>query len=567
MNKISLKRGFTVVELMIAVVIVSILGVSVVSFATEQFRLYSVANTRTLLASEVQQQLQMIGDDIRSSSGVAQYNGIPDNNAPQTLLFSDTTGPADQKHYWRSASAQLVLERVPVTAANEPIYDDATTLAGKKDYIVYYVRDNSLYRRVVPADYPNNKEVISTCASNYPAGGCDSDRRLSTNLRNGASGFQVTYLAKNGSTVPTVDPATVQSVSVKLDVETNRSGRTIQVDDTTQVGFRTAKTGNTELDFSASVITGPGGLILNQGSSIYGKNVAVQGRIDITNGGRIGTSANPLSVTVANKGCGTGDNYGKVVCTEDQPIYLYWYSNIVGDVCATGQTTSSWNYNSSIVGGAAGTAYTQGLIRTTPPCVPPDVEVPPFPKASYTGYSTQKLGTEASCDGNNNVKPTTTWTGDTVYTGNVTLSQGCVATMEGNVYITGNLQIDYNAKLLVKNTGRQPVIVVNGGINLFWGAVIETESGGQPPYVISFKSRDSACSASPSCVKITDGTLRANSVNDEVISMSYGSVVSGALFNAYFGTLRIFQTDDIQAGGLAGQRINAGYNGNIILLE
>lgn len=557
--------GFTIVELMVAVAIMAILGVSVVGFASEQLRIYSVANTRTILAAEVQQQLQGISDDIRSSNGVAQYNGIPDNNAPQTLQFTGTTGPADQKYYWRSASGQLVLERVPVTAANEPIYDNATTRTGKKDYIIYYVRDGSLYRRIVPADYPTNKEVITNCASNYSAGGCDSDRRLTSNLRGGVNGFQVTYLAKNGSTVPTADPTTVQTVSVKLDTETKRSGQTIQVDDTAQIGFRTAKNGAEAIEFPASVIAGPGGLFLSQGSSIRGTNVAVQGRIDVENDGKIGTSANPLLVTAANKGCGTGIDYGKVVCSS-QPISLYWYSNIYGDVCARGQTQSTWNYNSSIQPGAVGTPYTQGLINTNPPCTPPDVEIPPFQKSAYTGYATQKQGSDASCDGNNNVKPTTTWTGDTVYIGNVTLSQGCIATMQGNVYITGNLEINYNAKLHINNTGKQPIIVVNGSINLFWGAVVETE-GGDPPYFISFKSRDAACSSSPSCTVISDGTMRKDSVNDETISMSYGSVVSGSLFNAYFGTLRIFQTDNIQAGALAGQRISTAFNGDIILLQ
>lgn len=584
-------NGFTIVELMVTVAVGGLLTVAVVGMFLTMLSQSPVMRARNTLSTNLQTALNRINDDVRRSSNVTTYNLVPDANAPTSKTgYENVPGPetdTDDNYYWRMGENRLLLNQTPIDSSSNPIYDNAQYAVGKKNTIIYYVRDGALYRRVVAAPYGTNSVTTASCTPRVADGGCiQSDIRILDNLKAslGAAAFKVTYYDRNGNVIPYTAkdingndipsysgfPLT-RSIGVEIQLESGSvsGSQTVSLSNSMRMQFRS------ELNVvptpvvnppyvpptngvgEPGLMVGPGGLSM-YGARVMGGDVYVKGKVTAGFNAQIGPSwafwlgGSPVNLNVANIGCGSGTTYPQPCGSGSQPISASAaFAKITGQVCAKDQVDST-----NIVAGGTG----QGLI---PGCVPPDVDLPLFNKADFVTSMTNGvgLGSSVSCSGGS-----TSLAANRTYTGNVSINFFCNATINGSMYITGNLTSSQYARYRVsESVGKvRPVIVVNGKINL--SASIIPNSYGTTPYFISFYSADSTCSNSNSCNSITPAKLKEtldNYTGSAAPVYLYNASATGTSVYAYYGEAMADFFSEI--GAIAGQRVRIETNSSVVL--
>jgi len=583
-------RGFTIVELMVTMAVGGLLTVAVVSMYLTVLGQSPLMKTRNTLSTDLQNALSRINDDVRRSSNVTTYNLVPDANAPTSKTgYTSVPGPSpdtDGRYFWRMGENRLLLNQTPIDASANPIYDNAQHAVGQKNTVVYYVRDNALYRRVIAAPYANNSTVTTACAPAAQGGCIASDTKLLGNLKSslGAAAFKITYFDRNGNAIPYTSkdengadvadysgfPLT-RSIGVQIELESAEtvSGQKVAFSNSMRMQFRS------ELNVipptvvnppyvpptnglgSPGLMVGPGGLTMND-SRIQGGDMYVKGTVLLGWNAQLGGGSwawwlggAPANVNVANVAC-VGASYPEPCGSSSQPINATaTLAKIIGRVCAKDQTNDT-----NIVSTTGGSGLILG-------CVPPDVDTPVFNKSSFVNsMSGVALGSAASCNNGS-----TTLGGNLNYTTDVSIAFFCKATITGNAYITANLTTGTSAELRVaESVGKvRPIIVVNGRITISSTRIVPN-SYGTTPYFISFYSADSSCSNSPTCNVITPTKLKETLDNYSSASSPislWNANASGSSFYAYFGEVDVEFLSSV--GAIAGQRVRTGTSATVLM--
>ncbi len=199
--------GFTIVELVIAMLVATIILVSVVGFIIAITNQHVTTSIRSNLTNSLTTGGNRISQDIRSSINVLSQNAITDAAAPAT------------PGYWQSQASQLVLATTARRTNGESLDG---TYPGYTDNVVYYLRNGSLYRRLLAYDdgMGNNRYTTITCTPEA-GGGCDEDTQILDNV----STLSITYYEADGSVASQADQVRSMTVSVELSVQ--QSGTTI----------------------------------------------------------------------------------------------------------------------------------------------------------------------------------------------------------------------------------------------------------------------------------------------------------------------------------------------------
>jgi hypothetical protein len=313
-----------------------------------------------------------------------------------------------------------------------------------------------------------------------------------------------------------------------------------------------------------SVHSGPGGLILGGSANITNTDVYVNGTITMSGAARIGTESKPVDVYVANIACPQGSNPGPTypsLCTSSQPISIPDWSSvaIIGNVCATGQTQDKFpdspsnNNPPQIRGGSGGAGLMHG-------CEAPPVTPPTYNRAAH------KAAVSITAPANSNTYTCQSWPFDRTWpanlqlNGNVDIGGSCNITISGNAYITGNLTIGGAARITVDDSvgTAQPVVMVDGTINVGGSAQLIANSSGTGIHFISFKS-SAACS--PECTSLSGNDLKTS---QNLLTVDIGGAVNlpGMIFQAYWGKARLSGSGSV--GALAGQTIDMQGAGTVI---
>ncbi len=200
--------GFTTVELIVAIVVSSFLIVAIVAFIVTLTRQYSVSVARNTLTNELSTAVNRIDTDVKSSDKIIATSPL------------DPAGPLNNSSRW-SLSTSTNLDTVVLTTLARTSSGSSLSggYPGQADIIVYYVRDGSLYRRLVAVDHPNNRYDTLTCPGT-PSGGCPADEVL----LEGVTAFNVTMLGSSG---PTTNPAQAKSLKFTIRGEVTEAGQTI----------------------------------------------------------------------------------------------------------------------------------------------------------------------------------------------------------------------------------------------------------------------------------------------------------------------------------------------------
>jgi hypothetical protein len=294
-----------------------------------------------------------------------------------------------------------------------------------------------------------------------------------------------------------------------------------------------------------SVVSGEGGLVMSNSAKIVGGSVFVNGTIDMQNNSQIGLSTNPVNVSVADQACPNPPDatYPRVCNANEgaQPISLSTNAHIYGTVKATNQTNGTGMTDSGLQAGS--TVATKAL--------------PTYDRTAQKNAVTTTIAGPVNCSNGS-----LTWAANTKITGNVSLSNNCRVTVQGNVWITGTLTMNQSSRLIVADTlgTTVPVIMVDGsgGATFSNASALVANSSNTGFEIITFWSAASSCS--PDCSSVT-GTNLYNSRNVTTINLQNNSTAANSIFYAYWSQVTIGNSGQI--GALIGQTVNLTNNGAI----
>jgi len=220
MNKKVDQRGFTIVELLIAITVSVILSGVILGFMAGEIDQSTVATAKAALLSQAEVGLSRVNTDVRLSSNADGQNRWPDSYAP-------ISGNA---YSWASNGSTLIL----ATAAQGPNYSilwqDASEYIPYKNNLIYFVQNGTLYKRTLAA--PESGNVVKTsCPAQHASSSCPADEIILNNV----SSFTVTYLDGNGNSVT---PSSARSIVLQISLSEKSFGQTINKSYTTQMVFR-----------------------------------------------------------------------------------------------------------------------------------------------------------------------------------------------------------------------------------------------------------------------------------------------------------------------------------------
>lgn len=305
-----------------------------------------------------------------------------------------------------------------------------------------------------------------------------------------------------------------------------------------------------------SVVSGVGGLVLNNNAKITGGDVIVNGTVTISNGAQIGLSTNPINLRVAHQSCPIPVNatYPQP-CTSGQPI-----SNdglIYGEVYAQNQVNTNG-------------MFSPGLVSST--FAP--VAVPGYDRAAHRAGVTDTYNAtdSAIACGNNQSKTWNLSTNDSVkIVGNVALGNGCTVTINGNVWITGNLTFGNSSRIIVANTLglTRPVVMIDGSSGFVTGnnsIIIPNSSGTGAEVVTTWWNTNTATNGNFNCggiVELLDcsnvtGLALSTSQTTTTINLSNNTIATNTVFRSLW--TRAVIANNGALGAVSGQTVQMDSN-------
>lgn len=216
------ERGFTIIEMLTASLVASIILIGMMTFMVNSMVNNSVTSARADLLREAQMALDVIVKDIRLSASVDVNNRISDDNSPDAV----STGGLG----WESDLNTLVLATAAEDTLGNIIFADAAHYITEKNNIVYYVNNSELYKRTIAADIPDN-DFVTSCPPEIATSLCLADRLSIDNVQS----FTIRYFDSANNEV---DPTAAKSVEVELGLYDVKYGRPVQATYTTRTVFR-----------------------------------------------------------------------------------------------------------------------------------------------------------------------------------------------------------------------------------------------------------------------------------------------------------------------------------------
>jgi hypothetical protein len=300
---------------------------------------------------------------------------------------------------------------------------------------------------------------------------------------------------------------------------------------------------------SYAVVTGVGGLIMNNNAKIVGGDVYVNGEITMSNSAQIGLTTSPVNVKAAHQNCPEpADATYPRVCNSGengQPITLNNNAKMYGEVRATNQTSGTNMFNPGLVAGGA------------PPAALPSHDRSALVNA-VNASGNVLTSSQASCSSG-----TKTWPANTKITGSVSVTNSCKVTIEGDIWITGDISVSNSAELHVKNgLTAPPVIMIDGvsGFRISNGAKLQSNNASPTPIGFRIITYWSQAGCSPDCADVT-GTALYNSRNTTTIELDNNSSAPQTEFYARWSRVKITNSGNV--GALVGQTVEISNSGTI----
>jgi hypothetical protein len=382
------------------------------------------------------------------------------------------------------------------------------------------------------------------------------DVALTTLNTTGISAYSSTYTPE---TTLLTDGNQTTTYQIKLLDGATPEKKTVSVISRAKVSGTTRVTRQYELDVSAvtsgfgpaSVVSGVGGLVLNNNAKITGGDVVVNGKILVNNNAQIGLSTNPVNVRAAHVACPTVvDSTYPQPCTSGQPIVAN--GPIYGNVQGQGQTVGTNMSNPGLSGSTVAPIAVPGYGR-------------PAHKAAVTS-TVSSATSPIPCSGG-----TATWPANIKITGNVSITNNCVVTIQGNVWVTGNLTVGNNASLKVSDAlgTTRPVVMIDGNVGMTFSnnaKIVQNSVGTGAEVITTWWNTNTATNGGFTCGGIADpldctavtGLALSTSQSVTTINYSNNALAPATVFRSLWSRVSISNNGAL--GAVAGQTILLGNN-------
>ncbi len=211
--------GVTIVELIVAVSILSILLVSLLGISTYYFAQITRNNTLVEMTADSQNLLRATVEELRYGAGVRQSNIINDPNAP--------VGG------WNTSNdAFVIIIAVPaVDAANNYIINPDTGDPYQNE-LVYFKNDKNLYKRTLAHPDAVANKLITSCPEAQATPTCPADKKLIDNLNS------MVFTLYDQDDVLTTNPLLARSVKIDLTLQKDTFGDPLTFDNSIRVTLR-----------------------------------------------------------------------------------------------------------------------------------------------------------------------------------------------------------------------------------------------------------------------------------------------------------------------------------------
>lgn len=296
-----------------------------------------------------------------------------------------------------------------------------------------------------------------------------------------------------------------------------------------------------------SVVTGVGGLVMTNSSKIVGGSVYVNGSITMSNTSQIGLSTNPVSVRAAHQNCPVPATsaYPRTcnVSENGQPISLTNTAKIFGEVQATNQTDGSGMSMPGLVTGSPG-----------------PTALPSHDRLAQISSVASTYNGDFSCSSGSY-----SWPANYRVTGNVTISNECQVTVNGNAWIQGTLSMSNSrSRMIASNTAgtTPPIIMIDGssGATFSNSSVLQSNNQNTGFRIITYWS-EAPCSISTTAPCDVTGNALYNSRDNTTINLSNSSSGPNTEFYARWTQIEVGNSGNI--GALVGQTIRLTNSGSI----
>jgi len=215
------KAGFTLVELLVTIVIITILSLAIMNFVGIWLQDSSIARARAALLQNAQTALDTANKDIMQSGSADQNNRYPDAYAP---------GAPSNTLSWASSSNTLVLAEAAEDSSGHIIFSDPNKYIPQKDNSIYFVSNKTLYRRTLSSG-TSGDATVTTCPAAHATSSCPADKVIATGVTN----FSVQYYDASEAQVT---PTNARSVQLSLSLQQTYGGQTLTASYSTRMVFR-----------------------------------------------------------------------------------------------------------------------------------------------------------------------------------------------------------------------------------------------------------------------------------------------------------------------------------------
>ncbi|MEX1995256.1 MAG: hypothetical protein WD887_00560, partial [Candidatus Saccharimonadales bacterium] len=257
-------------------------------------------------------------------------------------------------------------------------------------------------------------------------------------------------------------------------------------------------------------------------------------------------TTNPVNVSVAHQTCPNPVNatYPQLCASGENgvPISIQNTAHIYGTVKANNQVSGTGMSD-------PGLTASSGVSAQALPAHDRD--------AQQAAVATTITGSAASCSGSQ----TRSWAANTKITGDVSIKNNCVVTVSGNIWITGKLEVENSAQIIVADSlgATRPDVMVDGPIGAVFknSAKLKSNSTGTGFRILTYYSK---ASCSPECSEVTGQDLY-DSRSETTINLDNSAEGPQTIFYARW--TRVLISNSGQIGALVGQTVELKNSGTI----
>ncbi len=201
------ERGFTLLELLLAISLTTILLMVVSDFVTDGIQSSNQDYNKTIVITNTKAAVETVARAIRETRSVEANNSLPDSNSPgaPTNLYSwsGSAGP----------NATLILAVPARDTSNNLIYIDGLHNSLYTDDIIFYLDSTThrLYKRTIANASAQDDKAKTTCPPAIATSSCPADAVIVEDVAN----LTTSYLDGNNAIVtqPTGTEAVNYSVT------------------------------------------------------------------------------------------------------------------------------------------------------------------------------------------------------------------------------------------------------------------------------------------------------------------------------------------------------------------